>query len=172
MSVQYRLIRSSRKTLALEVNQNGEVLVRAPHRASQKAIDSFVESHTRWLEGALERQRNRALAHPPLTEAQKEELTKKAQCFLPLRVAYYAEMMGVAPTGIRVTHAQKRFGSCSPQNSLCFSFMLMQYPDEAIDYVVVHELAHIVHHNHSRAFWDTVAHYMPDYPERQKLLKQ
>ena len=172
MSTPYRLIRSARKTLALEVNSKGEVLVRAPYRVAQKEIDGFVEGHGDWIERALARQRQRAMAHPEPSALQWEAYARRAQEFLPQRVAYYAEIMGVCPTGIRMTHARKRFGSCSPKNSLCFSLMLMQYPDEAIDYVVVHELAHIVHHNHSRAFWETVERFMPDYRERQKLLKQ
>lgn len=80
--------------------------------------------------------------------------------------------MGVSPTGIKITSAKKRFGSCSGKNSLCFSFMLMQYPEEAVDYVVVHELAHIRHHNHSRDFYRFIEKYMPDYKEREKLLKK
>ena len=171
MSIPYRLIRSSRKTLALEVNHSGEVLVRAPYRVPQKEIDVFVDSHSEWLKNALEKQRRRATAHPPLTDIQQEELIQAAKQLLPRRVAHYAEIMGVCPTGVRITGAKRRFGSCSPKNSLCFSFLLMQYPKEAIDYVVVHELAHIIHHNHSKAFWKMVECYMPDYRERQRLLK-
>ena len=80
--------------------------------------------------------------------------------------------MGLTPAGVRITGAQKRFGSCSGQNRLCFSWRLMLYPPEAIDYVVVHELAHIHHHNHGPAFYALVEQYMPDYRQRQALLRQ
>ena len=79
--------------------------------------------------------------------------------------------MGVCPTGITVTGAQKRFGSCSAKDRLCFSYHLMRYPEPAIDYVVVHELAHIFHKNHSKSFYAYVEKYMPDYKECEKLLK-
>ena len=62
--------------------------------------------------------------------------------------------------------------SCSGKNRLCFSWRLMDYPEEAIDYVVVHELAHIRHHNHSRDFYALVASILPDYKERQALLRR
>ena len=87
-------------------------------------------------------------------------------------MAHYAAIMGVVPTGIKITSAKTRFGSCSSKNSLCFSLYLMAYPDRAIDYVVVHELAHIRQKNHSPAFYAEVAKVMPDYKERVKLLKQ
>ena len=86
-------------------------------------------------------------------------------------MAHYAEWMGVTPTGVKITGAKTRFGSCSAKNSLCFSLYLMAYPDAAVDYVVVHELAHIRHKNHSPAFYAEVARVMPDYRERRKLLK-
>ena len=79
-------------------------------------------------------------------------------------------MMGVTPAGVKITSARTRFGSCSGKNSLCFSWRLMLYPPQAIDYVVVHEMAHIRHHNHSKDFWAFVASVMPDYRERQALL--
>lgn len=85
---------------------------------------------------------------------------------------YYSAVMNLYPTGVRITRAKKRFGSCSGKNSLCFSCFLMQYPLEAVDYVIVHELAHIRHRNHSKEFYDLIAGYMPDYKQREKLLKQ
>ena len=91
---------------------------------------------------------------------------------IPPRVAYFADVMGVKPKSVRITSAKKRFGSCSPKNALCFSLYLMQYPDDAIDYVVVHELAHVLHHDHSARFWSTVARYMPDYKRRRAPLKE
>ena len=80
-------------------------------------------------------------------------------------------MMGVMPTSIKITSAKKRFGSCSGQNGICYSWRLMLYPSEAIDYVVVHELAHIRQKNHSPAFYKEVAKILPDYKAREKLLK-
>ena len=80
--------------------------------------------------------------------------------------------MGVEYGSVKITSAQKRFGSCSGKNNICYSYILMQYPIEAIEYVVVHELAHTVHHDHSRDFYNLIAEYMPDYKQREKLLKK
>ena len=79
--------------------------------------------------------------------------------------------MGVTPTGIKITTARKRYGSCSGKNSLCFSCFLMNYPEEAIDLVVVHELCHIKVRNHGPDFYALLERYLPDHKERKKLLK-
>ena len=78
--------------------------------------------------------------------------------------------MGLEPTNIKITGAKARFGSCSSKNSLCFSWRLMMRPPEAVDCVVVHELAHIAQKNHGRTFYALMASVLPDYKERQKLL--
>ena len=80
--------------------------------------------------------------------------------------------MGLVPAGIKITSARTRFGSCSGKNSICFSWRLMLYPPEAIDYVIVHELAHIRHHDHSPAFYALIEQYLPDWKVRMKLLKE
>lgn len=169
--MEYTIIRSKRKTISLEVKQGGAVIVRAPARCSRAAIDSFVAAHSRWLESAVRRVREQELAHPEPDEAQQAELIRAAREFLPKRMAYFAAVMGLCPTGVRITSARTRFGSCSAKNSLCFSWRLMQYPDECIDYVVVHELAHIVHKNHGPEFYALIASVLPDYRERIKKLK-
>lgn len=66
----------------------------------------------------------------------------------PARIAYYSEQMGLCPAAVTITGAKKRFGSCSASNRLCFAWRLMRYPEAAVDYVVVHELAHIRYKNH------------------------
>ena len=99
-------------------------------------------------------------------------LRQRAGEVLPGKVAHYAAIMGVVPASVKITAARTRFGSCSGKNSLCFSLYLMRYPEAAIDYVVVHELAHIRHHDHSPAFYAEVARVMPDYKERARLLKE
>ena len=154
-SVPYRLIRSDRRTLALEVTPEAETVVRAPRRCPTAEIERFVRCHIDWIARQTQRQRER----------QQTGLAR------PVSPAYYAALMGLTPAGIRITGAQKRFGSCSGQNRLCFSWRLMLYPPAAIDYVVVHELAHIRHHNHSPAFYALVEQYLPDYRQRQALLR-
>ena len=168
----YTLVRSRRKTLAIEVTREGTVVVRAPLRCPQKTIDSFVAGRRDWIAGALQRQTERAAAHPPLTEAEIASLRQQAKAYLPGRVALWSQRMGLAPAAVKITSARTRFGSCSSKNSICFSLYLMQYPPEAIDAVVVHELCHMRHRDHSPAFYAEVERWLPDYRQREKLLRQ
>lgn len=169
--MEYTVIRSRRRTMALEVTRDASVVVRAPNRASSETIAAFVASHEDWLIRALERRRAHNAAHPEPTDAERAALIKRAKEEIPPRVAYWSAVMGLQPSCIKITSARTRFGSCSAKNGLCFSWYLMRYPDAAIDYVVVHELAHIRHHDHSSAFYALVEQYLPDWRERMQLLK-
>ena len=171
--IEYTLIRSDRRTLGLEITPELAVVVRAPRRCSEREIRRFVAAHTDWIAKHIEIQRRRQAARSArqVTPEQEKELRRQAAEHIPARVAVFAARMRVTPTGVRITGAQKRFGSCSSKNSLCFSWRLMQYPPDAVDYVVVHELAHIRHHNHGPEFWAFVEAAMPDYRRRQALLR-
>jgi len=169
----YSVVRSDRRTLAIEITKTLEVLVRAPKRATDEEIRLAVEKHAAWIEKNIEvrRLRNEARTAYELTDGDISELTALAKKVIPPKVEHYAKLMGVKPKSVKITSAQSRFGSCSGQNGLCFSYILMRFPEEAIDYVVVHELAHIKHHNHSKSFYALVGKYLPDYKAREKLLK-
>ena len=168
----YDLIRSRRKTLALEITRDCRVLVRAPMRLPQVRIDAFVEQHADWIARHLAQQQARMAAAPPApTPEEIAVLKEQARTVLPPKIAYWSEKMGVTPTGFKVTTARKRYGSCSGKNSLCFSCFLMQYPEEAIDLVVVHELCHIREKNHGPRFYALLEQVLPDYKERKKLLR-
>lgn len=167
----YTLVRSNRKTVALTVTRALEIVVRAPTKMKPADVDRFVAAHAGWIEEHLALQQAYAAAHPEPTQAEAEALRLQAEAYLPGRVKHYAAAMGYQPAGLRVTGAKTRFGSCSGQNRLCFSYRLMRYPIEAVDYVVVHELAHIPHKNHGPDFWRLVERIMPDYKARRALLK-
>ena len=172
MAERYELKRSRRKTLSVEVTREGRVIVRAPLRVSGAQIERFVAAHADWIARAQQRQRERLIAHPEPDDARRAELIRRAKTELPPKVAHYARMMGVQPTGMTITSARTRFGSCSGKNRICFSWRLMDYPEAAVDYVVVHELAHIVHKNHGPQFWALVERYMPDYRACRALLRE
>jgi predicted metal-dependent hydrolase len=95
----------------------------------------------------------------------------RAREILPERVEYFSAIMGVKPTHVSINEAKTRFGSCSEKRRINFSCRVMRYPSEAIDYVVVHELAHLKFLNHSREFWAFVESILPDYKARKGLLK-
>ena len=171
-NIDYKLRRSKRKTLSLEVTRDLAVIVRAPLRANPAEIDRFVSSHVEWITRKLDMQQRRQLAHPEPTSTEAEWLRTAAKAHIPARVAYWSDLTGLVPAGITITSARKRFGSCSPKNRLNFSWRLMTYPAEAIDYVVVHELCHLRHRNHGPEFYRLVAAFLPDYKARQAMLKE
>lgn len=169
--MEYTLIYEKRKTLSLKVTEDLTVLVKAPKGLSRAEIDRFVSAHKTWIEKTKTRQQKHAETENTLTDTYINELRARAAEIIPKRVEYYAKEMGVQPIGIKITSAKTRFGSCSGKNSLCFSWRLLLYPPEAVDYVVVHELAHIREKNHSPAFYAVVASVLPDYKAREQLLK-
>ena len=167
----YELIRSQRRTMSIEVDASGTVLVRAPRFMPKGRIDAFVEERRDWIERARTRQAKRQEKLPDIREEDKPLYVKRAKAILPPKIDYYARRMGVKPMGLTVTSARTRFGSCSGKDRLSFSWRLMAYPEAAIDYVVVHELAHIRYKDHSRAFYGFIESILPDYRDRIRLLK-
>lgn len=167
----YSIIRSGRKTMALEITRDLQLLVRVPYSVPQEAIEGFVDSHTHWVAKHLARMHDWIASHPDPTPEMAEKYRKQAKEYIHSRVAYYSKEMKLSPTGITITGAKTRFGSCSGKNRLSFSWRLMQYPPEAIDYVIVHELSHIIHKNHSPEFYGLIATYLPDWSQRRQLLK-
>ncbi len=169
VGIPYRLVRSQRKTLAIVVRPGQEVLVRAPFFVSQKEIDRFVDSRADWVKKHYQAKKERI---PEYTKAQEKALREQAAQTLPGLVARFAAILKVHPQKISVNGARTRFGSCSVKGNLNFSFRLMAYPTPCVEYVALHEVAHLLHMNHSPAFYQTIFAVMPDYKERAKRLKQ
>ncbi len=88
------------------------------------------------------------------------------------RVSRYSRITSWKCKSVKISNAKKRWGSCSPSGTLNFSWRLIMAPPEIVDYIVVHELAHLRHHNHSARYWNTVRVILPDYKERDKWLKE
>lgn len=168
----YTLIHSKkRKSIAIKVSKSGQVSILAPIHITKKEADDIISRHRNWIYQTLDAAKRYQAAFPEPTPEQVQQYITAANEYLPARTQFYSKQMQLTPTSIKITGAKTRFGSCSSQNAICFSWRLMQYPKEAIDYVVVHELAHIVHKNHSKAFYAYVASILPDYKERKKLLE-
>ena len=168
--VSYRIVRSDRKTVALEITRDGEVVVRAPRRMSAGQIEQFVRAKSAWLENHLAKR----AAQPKeraFTPQEIEQLTKESYEVLCPLVALYAQKIGVTYQRITVLHQKTRWGSCSSQGNLNFNCLLMLVPPEVRTYIVVHELCHRKELNHSSRFWAEVARVMPDYKTHEQWLK-
>lgn len=171
-----RIVRSRRKTISIQIDENLRITVRAPLRMSEAALAAFIEERSEWIEKHLEKMRRRQEETRPepeeiLTLEQIRALARKAAEYIPERVSYYAELTGITYGRITIRSQRSRWGSCSSTGNLNFNCLLMLTPPEIIDYVVVHELCHRLEMNHSDYFWDEVERVMPDYKKRRKWLK-
>ena len=166
----YRVIRSKRRTIALEITAAGEVLVRCPQRCSKAQIEAFVQSRAGWLETHLQKRAAQPKL-PPLTPEELRALARQALEVIPERVAHYAPLAGVTYQRITIRNQRSRWGSCSSKGNLNFNCLLMLTPPEVLDYVVVHELCHRKELNHSPRFWAEVARVLPDYQVQKQWLK-
>ena len=167
-----RVIRSRRKTMVLQVKGSGEVLVRAPLGLSFKRIEEFVISHEAWIADTRQKQMEASGKTPVITEEERKAGIQAAKAVIPGRVEYYASRMGVTYGKITIKEQKTRWGSCSSKGNLNFNWKLVRLPQELLDYVVVHELAHRKEMNHSPAFWAVVEAELPDYRERRLRLKK
>ena len=175
MNFQYKIIRSYRRTLGLQVKSDGSVIVRAPLAASLKSIERFVEEHAEWVVKQLEKYKApevRRAANNRLTSEELGALADEAMKIIPSRVNHYASVMGVRPGRITIRNQRTRWGSCSARGNLNFNCLLMLTPAEVLDSVIVHELCHLKHMDHSPAFYADVRRYYPEYDKWNNWLKK
>lgn len=170
------LVRSSRKTLAVQIRADGTVIARAPRRMPKDRILCFLSEKASWIrmqQGRMqERENMRQQARIHLDAAQEKELRERAKSVLAQRTAYFARQIGVTYGRITVRDQKTRWGSCSQTGNLNFNFRLILAPLEVLDYVVVHELCHRRQMNHSTQFWQEVAQVLPDYRKRKAWLTE
>ena len=209
-----QLIRSRRRSLALEIRPDGALIVRAPYFVTDSVIRKFVRRNRAWIDKVYHRTRQQAELSPPKKFIEGEKflylgkeyplhiageidgkllfedqfllsaryLPKARKLFdrwyreeafliLTQRCQFYAPKMGVNYQRIKLSNAKHRWGSCNPKGNLCFNWRLVMAPQEIMDYVVVHELAHVKELNHSARFWAIVEKVFPDHSIAKKWLK-
>lgn len=174
-TLHYTLVRSARKTLAIQIKSDGSVIVRAPLRMSEDRILQFVREKEGWIRAHLARVGQQKQERPDaekLTAAQIQELADRACRYIPERVRYYAPLVGVTYGRITIRNQKTRWGSCSSKGNLNFNCLLMLAPPEVIDSVVVHELCHRKEMNHSKQFYAHVYRVFPRYDSCHKWLKE
>ena len=169
--MEYEIIRSSRRTIAIQITPDGRVIVRSPRHMSRNSVDEFVRSKQVWIEKHLAIRQTRP-APPPLTREQLQTLAEEALAFIPDRAAYYAPLVGASYGRITIRAQRSRWGSCSSKGNLNFNCLLMLVPAHVLDYVVVHELCHLRELNHSPRFWAEVERILPDYKVIRTWLKE
>lgn len=145
------------RRMSMRVQSGGEVVVRAPKRISDTAIQKFVTEKNTWIQ--------KQIAHMntlvPLSRETVLELKKRAKDFLPDRVQYLAKKYGFTYTSVTCRHQTTRWGSCSYKNSLNLNIELMRLPTELRDYIILHELTHTRHKHHQKAFWNYLEIVLP-----------
>lgn len=209
-----KLIRAKRRTIALIIERDGTLTVRAPKRVALGDIEKFIHEKTDWILRTREKIKS-TIKIPKkqyadgerflflgneyelkLVKAQRPALKfadgftlgvtaqkRGEQTFIRWykeqalrvfseRVKFYANLHGFSPKQVKVTSAKTRWGSCSSSGTLNFTWRLVMAPLDVIDYVVIHELAHLRVKNHSPKFWRVVAETCPEYKKYRKWLRE
>ena len=157
------------------VPEGEKIVCRAPVKTTEEDLLRLIGAHRRALTNLIKRSdalNEAAKAEPPLSESELNCLYAEAQKVIPPIVRHYAGIMGVLFGRITIRCQKTRWGSCSSKNNLNFNCLLMLMTPYEIEYVVVHELAHLKELNHSPAFWAEVERVLPDYAERRRSLKE
>jgi predicted metal-dependent hydrolase len=170
-----KVLRSKRRTLSLHIHPDGTLIVRAPRWAPDKAIERFVRQKSSWVQKTIQKtleKGKRAQEWRTQFAGTDEFYRGQALAVFKERCAVYAERMGVSHGRIGISNASSRWGSCSARGRLRFNWRLVMAPLEVLDYVVVHELAHLKELNHSRRFWTHVEEVMPAFREAKRWLHE
>jgi predicted metal-dependent hydrolase len=166
-----RVIRSRRRSVALIITAEAELVVRAPRHISDAEIDRFIRQKRAWIERNLARQAARP--KPVVLSAEEKARWRLiAEEKVIERCRYFSELTGYRPAKVRISSARSRWGSCSAKGTISFSWRLAMMPPAVIDYVIVHELVHLAEMNHSVRFWRRVAEVVPDHRQHRRWLRE
>ncbi len=150
------------------VSTSGRLAMSVPKRTPDFMLKKYLNNNREIIREKL------PLADPALQRTrdyQKKVLMKKAKEYLPYRLEYYAKLYGYKYDKCRLTHANTRWGSCSSNRTISLNIGLMKLPEQLRDYVILHELAHLNHMDHSKDFWAEVGSHDKNYKVHNKKLK-
>ena len=168
------IIRSKRRTISIEIKPSS-IIVRAPSHMRSQEISAFVLKKQAWIEKhwSLMQERQQICELQGLyTIEEVKALAEKALVVIPEKVRHYAPLVGVDYGRITIRNQRTRWGSCSSKGNLNFNCLLMLLPDDVIDSVVVHELCHRKHMNHSPQFYAEVERVFPEYKRCNQWLNE
>ncbi len=165
--IPYTLQRSRIKNLYIYI-RNGKVIVKAPMRLSDKYIEEFLNKKSKWIYENLEKSKEKA------NKEKEEKIEKKdverLQKIVKENIYKYSKILGKSPKKVRIRDLKYAWGSCSSNQNISINLKLANKDERAIEYVVLHEMCHLIHMNHSKSFWNLVEKNMPQYKEYKKLL--
>lgn len=151
------------------ISTSGRLQMSVPKYTSDFLAKRFLNSNRKMIKEKL------PIKNPGEQRArdyQKKQLMKKAREYLPYRLEYYAKLYGYSYDKCRLSHANTRWGSCSSNRTISLNIGLMKVPEVLRDYVILHELAHLNHMDHSKAFWAEVGSHDKNYKIHEKKLKK
>ncbi|WP_187955518.1 M48 family metallopeptidase [Helicobacter pylori] len=177
------------KTLSLNITPSLEVILKMPNSCSQARVHAFLKEQEAWLKKTLsamqekysllranlEKYKNKILIFDEVKNANDytlTELKRILKTYLEQKLPLIAQKMQTSYTHFSIRNNAKVLGSCSYHNRLSFALLLVCAKKEAIDYVIIHELAHTIHKNHSKNFWRCVQIFCPNYRTLREHLKQ
>jgi predicted metal-dependent hydrolase len=163
---------SNRCTLVLQVSGPDKVIVKAPHSVSTSYICNILEKKQSWIQKRILEYANKQTLFQDLllSSTDPKKAKSHAKHIIASRTQFFSSTMGVMYSSLRCSSARTRWGSCSGTNTISINWRLVLLPPQLLDYVIIHELAHITHKNHSKQFWSLVAKYCSDYKEKRKML--
>jgi len=156
--------------MRLAVYPDGEVVVTAPYFFGLRAIQHFFGKHIDWVRRKVEDSRGRTVIRIPRKDI--PFLKKQALALAHERCAHFAALYGISFGRISVRAQKTRWGSCSYKGDLSFNYRLAALPARIADYIVVHELCHILELNHSKAFWREVARAIPEHKQIRAEMRE
>lgn len=173
--IEYIIKKSRRTTISVQITPDQKLLVKAPAYTSIKEVEDFLREKRDWIIKQINRTKvtsQQAAQMGILSDKEIRKLKRDAKKIIPERVEYYAKLSGITYNRIFIRLQKSRWGSCSVEGNLNFNALLALMPLEVLDSVVVHELCHRRHMDHSKAFYDEVLKIFPDYKKWDKWLKQ
>lgn len=172
LNIPIMLEKSKRKLLAITLTEDGILSIKAPLRVSDREIEKFLNQKRFWIykqaKRIQEEQKNRVVR----SEQEIRRLKEEARKVLTEKTDYYKQFLNVEYQKIRIGDQKTRWGSCSSSGTISYNWRLILMPEKIVDYVVVHELCHMIEMNHSKRFWEQVEAILPDYQARRNWLKE
>ena len=163
--ISYEMIRKRIKNIYIHIKE-AKVIVTIPYKMEKEKAISVVEEKKKWIFDRVRKQKQNP-KEEKMTEKELEILKQIVQ----EKVPYYAEKIGEYPNKVRIRDLNYAWGSCSAKKNISINEKLAKYSEREIEYVILHELCHLKHMNHSKQFWNLVEEYMPDYKSIRKELK-